>query len=210
MADYGTDEIPVATPVAPAPTELGEVSLTARRSAWPTVIGIFAVIIGGYDALENAVGAAVLLVLRQFADVTTSLSHPRLAQPKAVFEAMTRYSAEMAALSGVVVLLSIVLMVAGIALLSRRPNVPRLLVGWAILKIPVVVGATVVYVMYGMAVFSADSGGPDAPALRIIMALYGSSGRLVWGLAFPTFILIWFLRRPIRAEVAEWAGDRAA
>ena len=108
------------------------------------------------------------------------------------------------------------LLVGGIALARRRPWASGTLVAWAVLRIVQAIPAVLVGYFMQMAMFEAmeeaaassgGGGGGFPTGMSSIMAAFGIVG-LVIGLliawALPAFVLIWFARSRIRAEVAEW------
>jgi hypothetical protein len=198
--------------VAP-PTVPGELESPTRRrsSTWPVVIGIIAVIVGSLGALTNLWGAVAPFFMHAFTGVVASMPNNGQAQdPGAMFEAMSEYRYWMLATSGFAVVLSIWLLITGILLMARHRAAWRLSVTWACLKLVAVVAAVMVTYVVQRAQFEAMNTNPNSPApamfgkMTSIMAIGTSCVVLVWGWAFPIFILIWFYLRPIRTETADW------
>ena len=104
--------------------------------------------------------------------------------------------------------LCIVLLIAGVGLLRRRPWSARFARLWAVLDlILMVVGTLVLYDYYKrqFVVSIADSG-LSMGTVGILYATLTFFGLLV-SFVFPVFVLIWFARRKIKDEVATWKAS---
>ena len=112
--------IPQALPVAP-PTEPGELGLSARRTVWPVVLGIIAVVFGSLGALGGLWGAIAPFVMEGFAGLFARMPSAPGQDPAKMFAAMGEYRYSMMATSLVSAAVAVWLLVAGIVLLGRRP-----------------------------------------------------------------------------------------
>ena len=126
------DDLPVpqALPLAP-PTEPGELSLSARRSVWPMVLGIIAVVFGGFATLGGLWGAVAPFVMDGFARLLAQMPSAPGQDPAKMFEAMGEYRYLLMATSLASTAVAVLLLVAGIALMRRRPSARRLCMAWA-------------------------------------------------------------------------------
>jgi len=111
-------------------------------------------------------------------------------------------SAWMIVSSVVAVGLAAFLLTGSIRVLRRRASGVQTCKIWAVVSIPWTVVALVIGWTYQ----------PDVPTTQdaayasgmMIGNVVGSCGGLLFGWAFPIFLLIWFSRSKIKAEVAEW------
>ncbi len=93
------------------------------------------------------------------------------------------------------ILLSFVLLAAGIQTLRRRPAGRTLHLMWAGLGLAIAV-VNVVVAVVGL-----------LPAVEQDVAIGAAGGMccgMVIGLAYPIFLLIWFMRKSVVAEVERW------
>ena len=200
-----------SVPVAP-PTSPGPLPAPPHQSAWPTVIGIIAVIFGALGLLGGCMGIGGALVMPLLAEWMESM--PGTKGQAAGMEAMGEWTGWMvgdAILGGV---LAALLLVAGIRLLQRRFSCRKLCFTWAIPKIPYVIASTVLGYFVQQANLEALKNDPNSPVaamggLMDALGVFGTVFGLVLGLAPPVFVLIWFSRGAIKAEVATW-GQPAA
>lgn len=213
--DDPMDDLPVlqALPVAP-PTQPGELGLSARRTVWPMVLGIIAVVFGSLGTLGGLWGAIAPFVMGAFADLFAKMPSAPGQHPAKVFEAMSEYRYWMMAASLVSTAVAAWLLVAGIVLLKRGASARRLCMVWAVLKMPTVVAAGIVGMLPQMESFDtmiAAQTGPAPQGVRIGMMIglvFGGLFALIWGWALPVFFLVWFSRGKIKAETAGWADGR--
>lgn len=199
MADQADD--PPATPLAPPVRPTGP-PIPARRSDWPGVLGVIAIVLASLGILGACWGIAASLLLDAAfpgsflfgvgAPVTTAAWQVWLALSQAA--------------TGIVAGL---LLAAGIGLVRRRRWGVRASCCWAILKMIVVVLWTAVSYGAQQAQFRqtalSNPGMPVPPTgLVTIAMLVGVGFTILWGWALPVFMLIWFSRGRIKNEVAEW------
>ena len=116
--------------------------------------------------------------------------------------------------------LSVWLLVAGIGILRRRPWSRPTSLGWAVGKMLYAVPASVLgYIQQtamSAAVEDALASDPGASVPTGFFRFFESLGAvsvgcgLLWAWALPIFLIIWFLRAPVKAEVERWALESRA
>ncbi|MCH8152385.1 MAG: hypothetical protein IH830_08445 [Planctomycetes bacterium] len=190
------------------PVEPGEIP--HRPSAWPMVIGVIAIIFGSLAILQGCFGAVSSLFM-------SSLSGFMPAEQATMLDAMEGLKPWMIIGAVLTLALGILLLVAGIGLVRRRAWSPTACMVWAGIKMMFVVGNTILADMAQQAQFEAMQEmmqqDPNMPAA--MPAMMGSFMQvfgvftivlgILWGWALPVFLLIWFSRGKIKAEVAGWA-----
>lgn len=176
-------------------------------STWPTVLGIVGIAFGLFGAMGGVAGVVVNLVMVAgegfFAD--TLRGGPDA--PPTVDVAL-KYAGLNAALSTGAACLALWLLAAGVMILQRRPASRMVVLGWAMAKIMLVLLMSGVQVVVQLDTLGAmreimpdmDMMGPVFWGVAIVSALFN----LVWGAALPVFVLVWFARARIKAEVAAW------
>ncbi len=190
------------------PVEPGEIP--HPPSAWPKVIGVITIIFGSLAILQGCLGAVSTLFLGAFASVAPQ-------EQEALFQAMEDLKPWMIIGAVLTLALGILLLVAGIGLVRRRAWSPTACMVWAGIKMMFVVGNTILADMAQQAQFEAMQEmmqqDPNMPAgmpamMGSFMQVFGVFAIVVgilWGWALPVFLLIWFSRSKIKAEVAGWA-----
>ncbi len=197
------DQTPnVPPPPAAPPTQPGMIGLPQRPSAWPKVIGIIAIILGALGALGGVWGAITPL----FADALVSMAPAGQATG---MEAMQQYKVWTVVSSLLMLGVAVLLLVAGTGLVRRRGWAPKISVLWSIVKIVLVAVNSIFSYKIAQAQFAALADDPGmAQVPSSFLSAFSAAGLgvgLCWGWALPIFMLIWFTRGKIRAEVAEWA-----
>ncbi len=230
METTGDPQTPAAmTP----PTEPGDAP--ERRSTWPTVIGIIAVVFGALGLLDDCLELVSNMFFASLGDSTQGMSE----EDKAQFEVMRQYAVPTVIMTVVGTVLSAWLLVAGIGVLRRRPWSRGAAVGWAVAKILYTIPVSVLGYFIIKAQFEAmeqpaiDSGTPmgdrlevpEAPVIKlevvevtatpIFTSMHGGSAAIMgcwmlWDWALPLFLIIWFLRTPVKTEVERWALESRA
>jgi len=183
------------------PTDPGELAVPGRLSTWPTVIGVLAIVFGSLATLGGLCGVLGPLVMPGLLQGTGSGAEQMAAAGKWQVWSIVMNVISMA--------LSILLLVAGIKLSSRRASAATLCTLWAKLKILAVIGFCVLFFFIQrdqLAVtLKGSAGSPGVGEQVVTIAAFGSTVvYLLWGVALPVFMLIWFSRQRIREEVATW------
>ena len=124
--------------------------------------------------------------------------------------------------AGLTIPIAIVLLIGGIGLTKRSPWSPKTCRTWAGLKMLLVVYSSIIGYLVQQAQMEAMQRmleeDPNAPTAMVgffgtLMAIIGPVifvFAIVWGWALPIFMLIWFLRHKIKAEVAQWGQPASA
>ncbi len=185
-------------PITP-PTTPGPLRLPPRSSNWPRVIGIIAIVVGSCGILVGISGSFTLPIVRW----STSMSPPGQNVGLENLEQHSTWFVLTSILSSAVALF---LLPAGICLLGRRRAAVNLCRFWALTKIMYVVFNSIVAAAIQQEQFAAMQGTAGLPGW-----FFGVTGGftilvgLIWGWALPVFLLVWFSRKNVRAEVAGWA-----
>ncbi len=206
METNGDPQTPAAmTP----PTELGDAP--ERRSGWPTMIGIIAVVFGVLGVLGGCSG----LVFNVFAAIWGSSMQWMPEVQKAQFEVMRQYVVPTSISMVVATVVAAWLLVAGIGVLRRRPWSRGATVGWAVAKIIYAIPAYFLNKAQFEAMEQAaiDSGTPIPTGIFTIMQSVGGAmmgWSILWVWALPLFLIIWFRWAPVKTEVERWALESRA
>lgn len=198
MTDYESLNLPSQGPTPP--TQPGGLPPLSQPSAWPTVIGIIAIIVGAGGALMAVWGVASLFLMDR---MRTAVPTSQMAQamPGPEWRVWTG-AASVLSFGAAVFLLG-----AGIGILQHRRWAPRASIAWAITKMIIVVGSAAVgyMTMQGqMEAVVASTPAPMPSGFASGIAAASMCFAVVWGWALPVFVLIWFSRGKIKAEVATW------
>lgn len=193
---------PQVVPVAP-PTQPGVYLVPARAPAWPKVIGVIAIVLGAGGALGGLCGA----LMPWLQGALQSLLPPETAAGLMPFE---KWRVPLAILQVATMLVAVLLLIGGIGLVSRKPWSKAVLLWWAGMRIPLVVGAVFMGILSQrgqMEYLQHQAAGP-IPVNSIIRISQGIGlcVGLVWGWALPVFLIVWFFRRKVRDEVAQWSA----
>ena len=155
----------------------------APRTKWPLIIGII------------SIAFASLAIICSPASLAMQKLNPQSGE---VFKGMpVWFDAYMTASCVVGVLMGIVLLAAGIMLVLRKPAARPLYLGYACPVVTCLIGIVV-------SVLAFSGAGMEGPAKAGMYVGFACSVPL--GLAYPIFLLIWFLRGSIAREVAGWRG----
>jgi len=178
-----------------------------RPSSWPMAVGVIAIVFGAFGVIAGCFGIVMLSFLPAFLEMIAEVAGDAQASQ---MEALGEYRPMLMVLVGCGLLLSVMLVVGGLGLVRRRPYGVTWCLVWAVLKsIFVVANAGANYVM-NQAQIAAMAEDPNIPPMPggILEALgaLGAAFGLLWGWALPVFMVIWFMRKPIRAEVRDWAA----
>ncbi len=205
-------QMPPPTPMTP-PTDAG--AIQPRKSTWPMVIGIIAIILGSLATLQGCMGLGWPALAGLF---TSALSE----EQAGMMDATKSLTPLMMISSGLTMAIAIVLLIGGIGLTKRSPRSPKTCRIWAGLKMLLVVYSSIVAYLVQQAQMEAMQRmleeDPNAPAAMVgffgtLMAIIGPVifvFAIVWGWALPIFMLVWFSRRKIKAEVAHWGQPASA
>ena len=200
------------TPMTP-PTDAG--AIPPKPSSWPMVIGIIAIIFGSLATLQGCMGLGWPALAALF---TSALPE----EQAGMMDATKSLTPLMMISAGLTMAIAIVLLIGGIGLTKRSPRSPKTCRIWAGLKMLLVVYSSIIGFLVQQAQMEAMrrmlEEDPNAPAAMLgvfgtVMAVIGPAifvFAIVWGWALPVFMLIWFSRRKIKAEIAHWGQPASA
>jgi hypothetical protein len=195
-----TSPVPAAPPTMPGP-------LPDRPSEWPKVVGVVCIVIGACGVLMNIWGLINTLV--------TSTLRNMPGQTQATVAAMIEYRPWMLANALAGLGLSVMLIFAGVGIVGRRGWCVPTARAWSIIRlIHVPLNSYLTYVVQ-QAMFAAMKNDPQLTAspgfggagfgtMTDVVSIVTSVLLIIWGFALPVFLLLWFLRSKISAEVRDW------
>ncbi|MCZ6850349.1 MAG: hypothetical protein O7F17_01775 [Planctomycetota bacterium] len=199
-------DLPPPAPMT-QPIDAGEIP--HPPSAWPKVIGVITVIFGSLAILGGCSGAVSSLFM-------SSLSGLMPEEQATMYDAMEGLKPWLIIGAVLTLALGILLLVAGIGLVRRRAWSPTACMVWAGIKMVFVVGYTILSDMARQAQFEAMQEmmqqDPNMPAGATAMmgsffqvfGVFAIVLGILWGWALPIFLLSWFSRSKVKAEVAGW------
>ena len=199
-----------ATPIHP-PTQPGSRAFRRKESPWPTVLGILAMIFGGFGVLQAAWGIIMTITIALGGNAPFMSSAGPGAPDPAVFNAaMRQHTTQNILANSGIFIAAVLLLIAAIALVRRSPKARPLMLGWALLKIVVGIFSAWVGAMAQRSTFQAMSAQPGmaampgalGPMMENFTLLFAS----LWYAALPVFMLIWFNLGFVRREIAAWAS----
>ncbi len=174
-------------------------------SVWPMVIGTISIVVGAMGLLCYGCGVIGEMLGPLLANVVPEESLGPQPQGAFLVYWIGSYC--------VALMLSLWLLVAGIGIAQRRAWSRPASIGWAITKVVAAVGDTVLAFVFisDIAAYVSEgwSGGQQqAPQLpegffAVMMAFMIIAG-FFFALIWPVFLLIWFARRRVRTEIADW------
>ncbi len=182
-------------PTSPGPIDRGD-----EGRIWPPLVGIAVLVLQGFGLLSS-VGSALM----QFMDIQSMLGG---FAPRGAFESAEKWKPVMLAMYGVAGTLALVAIVGGAMLLLRRRWGVRLLVGWAILRLPYGLASSWAVAgmqrdnMASMSGPGFGAGGP--PGMSSVIVIMSVVTSLLMSMALPIFLLIWFALPRIRRQVRGW------
>ncbi len=199
-------QMPPPTPMTP-PTDAGAIPL--RKSTWPMVIGIIAIILGSLATPGGCMSLGSSAMFGLFASAMPE-------EQAEMMDATKAFMPLMMIAAGLTTPIAIVLLIGGIGLTKRSPWSPKTCRIWAGLKMLIVVYGSIIGYLVQQAQMEAmqrmleedpNTAGAMPGFLGTFMAIIGPLilvFAIVWGWALPIFMLIWFSRRKIKAEIAQW------
>jgi len=179
---------------------------SVRPPTWHTPIGVICIVFGALGALNGCFGLLITPFMGRFQEkLAETGSFPEFGYPEEWMPVgMT--------LSGVTLLVAGMLILVGARIVQRRRSAVSLARWWCAIKMVLVVATVVVqYFMMREQFDAMATNTPNAPPASTyrIGFLVGSIFGIAWGWALPLFLLIWFSREKIRAQVAEWPDRHA-
>jgi hypothetical protein len=186
------------TPPLPPSDDFDLSNAAAAPKAWPKVIGIFSIVLGSLGLICNGCGIAGNAINMAMGGATGMSQMPGPdGKPMPMPDVLKPGPIDLA--GGVVAfLLGILLLVAGIMLVTRKPVARVLHIGYA----AVAVVLTAVMTAHGVSKLNQigqwAAQNPDDPMAKSIgmiqsFAMAGIAVGVVLGLGYPLFLLVWFL-----------------
>jgi hypothetical protein len=181
--------------IYPAPGSYGGVypGLQARKPSWPIVVGIISLCVAGLFGLMTIVG--LLMNVLGLGNV----------QQRQMMANMPDSFKTNQWLSGLFTIATyVVLAIGGVMLLKRRRAARTLHVAYALMGILMAIVGLVVMITMMNHMPLPPNAPPQAQAmLKPIMAI-GAIFGMVFALAYPTFVLIWFTRPKVAQHIQTW------
>ena len=199
-------------PIPPPPPEVVAPSLTApptvpgtlgrrpKQSVWPNVIGVIGIIY----AIGGIIAAGLQALSMLIVDWVSEFAPP---EAKAQMEPMTEHWLTLVAIAAVSALIAIILLVGSSGLVSRKAWSRPVLLGWAAMKILMMVLASVHGYLMSHDMMTAtqtqQATGPPAFIFDWFM-LVSTLFNFVLYTAFPIFMLVWLNLSGPKRDVATW------
>lgn len=195
-------------------SETGPV-VVPKSTIWPTSLGIIVIVFGVMGVLGGCLNlASTMFMTSVMSDLMSDID----ATSAATFQIMESVSTSMIGLALFAILMAGWLVSLGIGILRKRPWAPRMAGTWSLAKMLVVFAQSLFGIRMQQAQFEVMAGQNSGPApfdvqeFAAIISYVGMAFALIWGWALPVFLLLWFRREVIRAEVAGWSkkapGDK--
>ncbi|MDX2017389.1 MAG: hypothetical protein SFY95_07080 [Planctomycetota bacterium] len=191
-------------------------TILPERPSWAGAIGWISVVLGGLGILGNTCGVAGTLLAKPFQGFMRSLAanapQAQLDVMDVQMAAQARFMPAMAVISALSLVVSILLLVAGVKLLKQQADTVKLHRIWAIARLALgMAGMVVGFLMQNATTeaMKAQNLGGAAGAGAAFGEIAGMIGIIVgamWAAAWPLFVLIWFSRAKVLDEVRTWQG----
>lgn len=191
----------IAPPIAPP--VIGYAT-PEKKSTWPTVIGILGIVLGILGILGGILGVLSYFLTGAFLSVVPE------EQSRIILDFQKSWILWTILMQILVIGAAIYLLIAGLGVMKERSGSDRRMRIWAAIKIAVVavntgIGSVMQREMLAAQMESDPQVANTMAQFGNIFAWAGLCFGVVWGWAFPIFVLIWFARRKIKAETAEWS-----
>lgn len=195
-------ELPrMAPPPSPGGTDFQRPD-TGKEPAWPKVIGILSIIFASLGLFCGVIN--VVMTASGFNETISSFSDEQSREFQESLKEQTGSIEAFGAVAGLVI--AAVLLVAGITLIKRRMQLSRklhLLYAAAAILLNVVTGVLMLMAVLNLEVPEGNQQARIMKATMLPSLLLGS----LFGLAYPAFTLVWFLRGKIARQCRQ-AGDQ--
>lgn len=185
------------------PTRPGVMPGISRPPVWPTVLGVICAVAGGL----GAVGAVGQLLAPLFLGMVRDTLGDTGAEE--LMGMVEKHAVHSMVLYGFGLVLAVVLLIGGVLVAKRRAGGVTLLLWWSLARVPWTVGLlwlTFLTQREQMKFMMAQQGAP-VPQFKAIMTGV-NVGTLVfvaiWSMALPVFLIVWFRREKIAAQIKEW------
>lgn len=191
------------------PTEPG--ALPPAGPAWPKVVGIFSIVIGSLGIAAHACGVIGTVFGRMAMSMIPDSSKVPPEQ-QASLSAISQHAPIMIAGSTLSMIAAIMLLVAGIQCVRRRPATRSMHLVWIAVRVVAAIVATIAtHLQFSTQMEAMRSMGATMPTgIAGLMMTFGIGMLIIgflWAMAYPIFIAIWFLRAPVVAEINRWRNE---
>lgn len=195
---------PPVPPVPPAPP-VTPGAIAPQPSRWPAFIGTIALVFGILATLGGCAGLVMMPFMDAIMEAVPNQQNPGLAG----LSDWKQWTIPGSILS---MTLGVLLVVGGSGLLRRRGWGRRVCLGWAVLKMALVIFMAII--QYQIAIDQAEAmrnepGFQSLPApFASFLQSFGIIGviiSVIWGWALPVFLLVWLSRSKICDEVKTWS-----
>ncbi|WP_432798148.1 hypothetical protein [Poriferisphaera sp. WC338] len=191
---------PPLSPQVP-PTQPGAIAVQ-KQPIWPTVIGVIGIILSAFGFL-GVFGIALLWFVYLLPDNPFSQSQPQ----QELWAVLTQTIFQLIFLA-----LCVYLLIGCIKLLKRDAAAGSIMPQWASMYIFIAVLSVVFNIVFTYLNFqqqfqSSGAGGANEEFVQtaaIIGAVVGGIIGLLFALAYPLFVLIWFKRKAIKNQIETW------
>ena len=174
-------------------------------SKWPTVFGVVGIILAALGLFGGCCGMIVPLAMPRY--IAWLESQPNVPQEQIDLTKASMPPVVWTLLAGLVGLaLGTILLIGAIRLLRRRSSGVGLCKFWAWVTIPWSIVGFVIGMYLQMQVPKGSQ--QMGAAGQYIGLAFGGCWVLVMGVGLPLFMLYWFTREPVRAEIAAWDEQR--
>lgn len=194
-----SSDMPVMSPPA------GGIPIDEPQRKWPTVIGVIGIILSSLGLLCTCPGFFALQ-LQRWGNSMAAQSGQANPVGEAQLKAAEQFHIFTLALLTIGLFVTIWLLVGSIALLKRRRKARTHMIGWAmasLLLMALNVALQILLFQSAMAELQRTGDAHLANQLWVGVAIGGCFG-ILFGVALQAFVLIWFSRRKIIEEVAQW------
>lgn len=170
---------------------------------WPGVIGVICIVFASLGLVQGVLAAAMAVLMPLIQGMVPASQQSTFA---GVEEHMGLTIASAALGTGA----AGALLAGGILLVKRRRRASTVLLCWAPAKILIEGFGTAVGYMVGQSQLKAmgagGAGGVPAAVVPVVQTLQivGIGVGLLFACALPGFVLIWFMRDKVRADMASW------
>jgi hypothetical protein len=189
----------------PAVPPVQSLEVPEQRSTWPTAFAVVGIILASLGLLGSCCG------------VLSPLVWPRYIAWLESMEQMPQEQIEMARnqmppalwivpASLVGLALALILLIGAIKLIRRQAEGVGLCKFWAWFTIPWSLLGFVVQLL--LQTRAAADAAPMGAAGQYIGLAFGGCWVLLIGVGWPLFMLYWFMREPVKAEIAAWGDVR--
>ncbi|MCB1236243.1 MAG: hypothetical protein KDM91_14325 [Verrucomicrobiae bacterium] len=190
-------------------------TVPGQPSNWPKVLGIIAIVFGAFGALSGLIRLAQSFFAGAMAKLASAgqVNENAAEELTAFFENWKIFGIVQGLVMAIVALM---LLVGGIKLLKRQAGSIGLLKGWALLKLVTGIGGTIFQTQMTreqMAITLKQAGEAAGSAGNQMTETFVGIGMMIgvvfgviWLAILPVFLLIWFARAAVKAEVARWSA----